>query len=126
METKDITNLPLSKHATDIANQMKESGLFEDALSAAKFGMAYAIKYCYEEIDTAEKVARLCDIYDSAGNNYNVGSVDPDHYIADLFLVMYPGCDTPYKFARVIMCRGLNELGDFLAAGKLFPISNYM
>ena len=126
METKDITNLPLSRHAAGIANQMKESGFFEDALSAAKFGMAYAIKYCYEDIDTVEKIAKVDALYDSYGSNYNIGSVDPDHYIADLFSVMYPDCPTPYKIARVIMCLGLNELGDFLESEPLFVISKYM
>ena len=51
---------------------MKESGYFEDALTAAKFAMSYAIKYYFDEIDCEE----LDKVYDANGNHYNVGSVD--------------------------------------------------
>lgn len=38
---EDMTNIALSAHASEVANRMKESGYFEDALTAAKF--AYVI-----------------------------------------------------------------------------------
>ena len=122
----DLTNLALSKQASYVATQMKESGIFPDALSAAKFGMSYAIKYYWDEIDTVEEMAHLNSVYDSQGNNYNIGSVDPDKYIAQIMDALYPGCETPYTFARVIMCYGLNKLGDLLEEGKLFPINKVM
>ena len=122
----DLTNLALSKRATDIANQMKDSGEFADALSSAKFAMAYVIKYYRDEIDTAEKVEQLDSKYDSFGSNYNVGSIDPDHYIAKLFEVLYPGCSTPYRYARAIMCLGLSKLGDLAEDNHLFPIGKTM
>lgn len=122
----DLTNISLSKRATDIANQMKDSGEFVDALSAAKFAMAYVIKYYKDEIDTPEKVEKLDSVYDSAGNHYNVGSVDPDHYISKLFDVLYPVCSTPYRYARVIMCLGLSKLGDLADENHLFPIGKTM
>lgn len=123
---ENITNLVLSKHASDIANQMKESGLFPDALVAAKFGMAYAIKYYWDEIGYADELNRLDDIYDSQGNHYNIGSVDPDKFIAQIMGALLPETDTPYKFTRVLMCYGLNQLGDLLEDGKLFPINQIM
>ena len=121
-----ITNIVLSKHASDIANQMKESELFPDALVAAKFGMAYAIKYYWDEIGTSEALQRLDSVYDSQGNHYNIGSIDPDKYIDQIMGALYPDSDTPYKFARVLMCYGLNQLGDLLEDGRLFPINIYM
>lgn len=123
---ENMTNLVLSKHASDIANQMKESGNFPDALVAAKFGMAYAIKYYWDEIGTSEKLRSLDNIYDVQGNHYNIGSVDSDKYISQIMEALYPDSDTPYKFARVLMCYGLNQLGDLLEDGKLFPISANM
>ncbi|APG73336.1 hypothetical protein LJ046_06655 [Lactobacillus delbrueckii subsp. jakobsenii ZN7a-9 = DSM 26046] len=123
---EDITNLRLSRLATHVATEMKESGLFEDALTAAKFGMAYAVKYNLDDVNSDDKIAQLDAVYDATGNNYNVGSVDPDHYIADFIGALYPGCTTPYRYARVLMCYGLNKLGDFLDEGKLFPINQYM
>lgn len=123
---ENMTNLVLSKYASDIANQMKESGIFPDALVAAKFGMAYAIKYYWNEIGTSTELSRLDDIYDTQGNHYNIGSVDPDKYISQIMEALYPDSDTPYKFARALMCFGLNKLGDLLEDGRLFPISNNM
>ena len=123
---ENMTNLVLSKYASDIANQMKESGIFPDALVAAKFGMAYAIKYYWNEIGTSTELSRLDDIYDTQGNHYNIGSVDPAKYISQIMEALYPDSDTPYKFARALMCFGLNKLGDLLEDGRLFPISNNM
>ena len=123
---ENMTNLSLSQHASDIANQMKDSGNFPDALVAAKFGMAYAIKYYWDEIGTSAELRRLDAIYDDKGNNYNIGSVDPDKYISQIMEALYPDSDTPYKFARVLMCYGLNKLEDLLEDGRLFPINTNM
>lgn len=123
---ENMTNLVLSRHATEIANQMKESGSFPDALVAAKFGMAYAIKYYWEEIGSSSELQRLDSIYDTQGNHYNIGSVDPDKYISQIMEALYPDSNTPYKFTRVLMCYGLNQLGDLLEDGKLFPINQNM
>lgn len=123
---ENITFFSLSKHASEIANRMKDSGNFPDALVAAKFGMAYAIKYYWDEVGTSDKLVYLDNIYDTQGNHYNIGSVDPDKYIAQIMEALYPGEDTPYKFARVLMCYGLNQLGDLLEDGRLFPINKNM
>lgn len=122
MMAEDITNIALSAHASEVANLMKDAGYFEDALSAAKFGMAYAIKYYFDEIDCEA----LEKIYDSNGNNYNVGSVDLDKYISKLLAVLYPGLTTPYRYSRVLMCYGLNKIGDIIEEGRLFPLSEHM
>lgn len=123
---ENMTNLVLSKQASNVANEMKESGIFPDALVAAKFGMAYAIKYYWDEIGNSDELRRLDNVYDAQGNHYNIGSVDPDKYISQIMEALYPDSDTPYKFARVLMCYGLNQLGDLLEDGKLFPINTSM
>lgn len=123
---ENLTNIVLSGRATDVANKMKDSGYFQDALVAAKFGFAYAIKYYWEIIGSAEEIKRLDGVYDTLGNHYNIGSVDPDNYISQLMKALYPDSDTPYRFTRVLMCYGLNKIGDLLEEGKLFPISNIM
>jgi len=124
--TEDITNLRLSSHASEIANQLKETGNFEDALSAAKFGMSYAIKYYFEELKTTDILDDLDNTYDATGNNYNVGSVDSERYISRLLEILYPENTTPYRYARVLMCFGLNKLGDLFEEGQLFPINKVM
>lgn len=124
--TENVTTIALSKHAAEIANQMKDSGVFPDALNAAKFGMSYAIKYFWDDIGTSDKLIAFDKVYDSKGNNYNVGSIDSDKYIENLMLSLYPNCESPYKFARILMCYGLNQLGDYLDNGTLFPINKFM
>ena len=81
---ENMTNLVLSKQASNVANEMKESGIFPDALVAAKFGMAYAIKYYWDEIGNSDELRRLDNVYDAQGNHYNIGSVDPDKYISQI------------------------------------------
>lgn len=123
---ESVTTIVLSGQAQKVANQMKDSGTFPDALSAAKFGMSYAIKYYWEEVDTPEKLSKLNSIYDSSGTTYNIGSLDPDNYIDKLMSALYPGTNSPYAFMRALMCFGLNKLGDLLDEGRLFPINKVM
>ncbi len=120
------TVLVLSKHATNVAEQMRDSGTFPDALAAAKFGMAYAIKYYWLQIKSSNELNHLDQIYDKGGTSYNIGSVDPDKCIAEIMAALYPDSNTPYTFTRVLMCYGLNQLGDLLEDGKLFPINKNM
>lgn len=124
--SEDLTNISLSKHASGIADEIMETRVFDDALTVAKFGMAYAVKYYMNELDTLEKLDALGACYDSSGKNYNVGSVDPDHYIADLMALLYPGITAPYRCARILMCYGLNKLGDRLEDNRFLPISGNM
>ena len=122
----DITTLLMTPHATEVANKMKESGVFEDALAAARFGMAYTIKYYLNDVDTPEKIEKLDKIYVGSGTTYNAGSVDQENFMGTLISMLYPGCTTPYRYMRVLMCFGLNKLGDLLEEGRLFPISDNM
>lgn len=123
---EDIKNLRLSRRASNIANRLKEDGGFEDALSAAKFGMAYAIKYYKKELNQPECIERLNNTYDSHGLNYNVGSVDPDNFISRFIKIMYPGNETPYRYARVLMCYGLSKIGDLLDNNDFYPVYQNM
>lgn len=115
---QDITNLALSREASKVANTLKESIFFNDALSVAKFAMSYAIKYHRDELKSPTELKKLDDIYDTDGNNYNIGSVDPDNYIANLMRLLYSSTNTPYRYARVIMCYGLNKIGDLMDVGE--------
>ena len=117
-------SIVLSKNATNIATQMKESGLFSDALSAAHFGMAYAIKYYWNEIGSLEQIKALDTVYDGSGNTYNIGSLDAD--IPMIMSSLYPGCESPYNIARILMCYGLNQISDLLEDGRLLPIYKNM
>ena len=123
---ENIKTIVLSRQASDVASKMSENGIFPDALSAAKFGMSYAIKYYWDDIDTVEKINHLINVYDSKGSTYNIGSLDPDKYISNLMEVLYPSSDAPYIVARVLICFGLNKLGDIIDEGRLLPINELM
>lgn len=123
---ESTTYFVLSKQATAIASQMQDSGIFPDAMSAAKFGMAYAIKYYWDEVGSIEVVQRLIQTYDSSGNSYGIATVDSDKFIEQLMDALYPDSGMPYKCAKVLMCYGLNKLSDLLEDGKLFPINRNM
>lgn len=118
----DLKNVRLSGHATEIADRICESGLFEDRISVSKFALAYAIKNHFSEIDPEI----LDSTYDSEGSNYNIGSIDEDKFLSQLIVSLYPGTTTPYRYARAIMIFGLEKLGVLLDAGQLYPINSIM
>lgn len=119
---EDLKNVRLSGHATDIADKMCDSGLFDDRISASKFALAYALKNHFGEINPE----LLDDLYDSTGTNYNIGSIDDDKFLFNLILSLYPNTTTPYRYVRVLMIFGLEKLGELLDEGRLFPISDLM
>ncbi len=119
---EDIINLRLSGRASEIAEQIEESGFFDDKISIAKFAMAYAIKNYYDEIDPMEIDATR----DTTGFNYNVGSIDSDKFISRLIESLYPDSKSPYKITRALMIYGLEKLGEKLDNGQLYPLSDLM
>ncbi len=118
---EDIKNLRLSLHASDIANEIKDICCFEDAVTVAKFAFAYAVKNYPEEL-TESNFEKWDNVYDAAGNNYNIGTIDGDKFLYKLIKQLYPDTTTPYRYIRVIMCFGLNKLGDLKDTGSLQPI----
>ena len=123
---EDIRDIALAKHSSRVATHLKDDGIFVDALSAARFAMAYAIKFYQRDFDTLDKLDQLGAAYDTSGNNYSVGSVDPDGYILKLMNLLYPGIETPYRYVRIIMCYGLNKIGDLYEAHQFPPVNKNM
>jgi hypothetical protein len=73
---EDLKNVRLSANASEIAERIFESGLFEDRIGVSKFALAYAVKNHFDNIDP-----ELLDVqYDSLGSNYNIGSIDDDKF----------------------------------------------
>ena len=103
----DIVNIRLSKDANDIAERLVATGKFENVVTAAKFALAYALKYHFDECDPS-----TYSIPDSSGSNYNVGSFDNDGKLAALLRAIYPNADTPYIYARALMVYGLMKIGE--------------
>ncbi|WP_417184809.1 hypothetical protein [Alistipes putredinis] len=115
---EDLVQFRLSSIATDIANDFAEKYFFDDNQDAAKFGMAYALKYCRDEIDIESILTGkvLSDDYNNNGSNYSVGGIDPDGKIASVVKEIYPDCTTPYRYVRILMIYGLVKLRDRISS----------
>ena len=105
----DITNFRLSTKANEVAEELKETGRFEDVLDVVKFGLSYTLKNHFDEISPGEY-----QMPDQNGSNYSVGSLDNDGQFRTLLLSLYPGTDTPYIYARALITFGLLKIGDRL------------
>ena len=120
--SEDLKNVRLSAKASDIADEIFESGLFDDKMSVCKFALAYAVKNYSGEIDPE----KLDEQYDASGSNYNIGSIDEDKYFSQIILSLYPDTTTPYRYIRALMIFGLERLGDLQKAGQLFPLNKLL
>lgn len=114
----DAVNIRLSKEATEIAERLVSTGKFENVVTVAKFALAYALKNHFNEFDPAS-----FSVPDSAGSNYNVGSVDNDGALATLLRAIYPDTETPYIYARSLMVFGLMKIGERLETEGMPTIS---
>ncbi|MGI6605007.1 MAG: hypothetical protein ACOX2S_08260 [bacterium] len=117
----DLINFRLSKKANEVAEILATSGYFDFAVTAAKFALAYAIKYHFDEINPATYTPS-----DSDGSNYGIGSLDSDGQIAILLKAIYPDCTTPYLYARNLMVFGLLKIGERIENEGLKSISAFL
>ena len=114
----DIVKIRLSKDANDIAERLVSTGKFENVVTAAKFALSYALKNHFADFDPA-----TYSVPDSAGSNYNDGSVDNDGKLAALLRAIYPETETPYIYARALMVFGLMKIGERIALEGMPPVS---
>lgn len=115
----DLTNIRLSKEANAVAENLAATGKFENAITAAKFALAYALKNDFDEFDPA-----VYQVADSEGSNYNIGTIDKDGQLAQLLRALYPDTDTPYIYARALMVYGLLKLGEIIEREGMPTISS--
>lgn len=112
----DLTNIRLSVKASDIGADLAKKYGFKDALSFFQFAMAYALSHHLGEID----FERLDSEYDSAGSNYNVGSIKKSPLVTTALTHIIPGCETPYRYIRVLMIYGTLQIKERLDKGDDF------
>lgn len=110
----DVTIIHLSKVSEATTTRFIEGLLFRNHLSAAKFAMSYMLLHCTED-DIINWIADSNNpVFLSDGNTYNVGTIDPDSVIQKTLLQLFPNCDAPYVYMRVLMNKGLEVLGGIL------------
>lgn len=112
----DLTNIRLSVSASDIGKEITEKYNFRDAMTFFQFAMAYALENHLNEID----FDKLDGEYDSLGSNYNVGSIKKSSLITSALNYIIPGCETPYRYIRVLMIYGTYKIKERLDKGESF------
>ncbi|MBO0454984.1 hypothetical protein [Candidatus Enterococcus murrayae] len=103
----DIVNISVSSDASVFADELKESGLFEDKVDVYTYAAAYVIKKYYKEFDPATYI-----LTDTQGSNFGVSSIDPNNNWSILIKSLYPEMEapTPYRYLRALIDRGLSLL----------------
>ena len=120
---EDSKNLRISQKGNEIAEKLETLNLFSDRIAICKFAFAYALKNYQDELKDLEE---LDSLFDSNGTNYNVGSIDADKSFAQLITTLYPGCTTPYKYVRTIICFGLDKLGTLIEKNGFTHLADLM
>lgn len=121
--SEDSKNLRISLEGNNIAEKIEKMNFFTDRIAICKFAFAYALKNFQEELIDLETLDKK---YDSNGTNYNIGSIDADKTLSQLITTLYPGCQTPYKYVRTVICFGFEKLGELLEKKQSIHLSELM
>ena len=106
----DISQFNISSAASLVAERFKTSLYFKDGISAAKFAAMFMMQHCTEP-EIISWVNNTSDpTFDRGGNYYSKGSID--NKIVDAIKAVYPECEIPNQYIRVLMDKGLVTLGD--------------
>jgi hypothetical protein len=117
---EDKVNIGLSVEASKIADRIEQTELFEDRISIAKFALAYAIKNRIEVNLSEFKIG------EGGGTKWNIGSVDNDHFLRDLFVSLFPNNNYPYRLIEAYINTGLLALGEKFKEEGFYYISKLM
>lgn len=118
----DLINIRMSAEASSNFGLMCEKFQFKTETSALKFAIMYALKNFKDSID----YELLEKTYPNDGTNLNVGSIDDDGTIKRLIPILYPGCDTPYRYARVAGIFGSIQIRKLMDANASILLSDLM
>lgn len=109
---EDYKNIRISLDADVIVETIQEKYCFPTKVSVMRFALAYALREFKNKID----FEMLDNVYDKNGTNLNTGTIDDQDLIfKTLILTLFPGCETPYKYARVAIIYGLIKIKEKMA-----------
>lgn len=105
---KDYKDIRISTEADRIVTEMREKFYFPSIASCLRFAMIFALSNYTREM----KMEELDSIYPKDGSNFTASSTIDDirGIIRTLIQMLYPGCETPYKYARVAIIYGLKKI----------------
>ena len=119
----DYKNIRISIEAERVADTLCERFCFESKTAAMRFAMAYALRDFADIMD----FENLDNKYPKDGTNLNIGTVDTsDNIIKRSICMMYPECETPYRYARVAIIYGLEKISERMKDAPTFTIADIM
>lgn len=115
---EDLKNLRISQEADSIVDELKEKYHFNQTTRLLRLAAAYALRNYKDGINFQQ----LDYEYPKDGTNLNVGTFDENGAFKKVILVLYPYCDTPYKYARVATIFGLKKMKEILDSNSELTI----
>lgn len=120
---EDIKNIRISQEATKIAELLESKYYFPSITSVLRFSLSLSLRDYIKEID----YETLDYQYSSDGINLNTGTIDNEVSIfRTLIPEIIPGCNTPYRFARVAIIYGLFKIREKIEENPSFNITDLM
>jgi hypothetical protein len=116
MAMEDKKTIGVTDRGAPVLDTLVEGGRFADAIDAAKFAMALAIR-----AGAAEGVPNPS--VEGAGTKWNVGSFDPNNDLQTLLVAFYPGVETPYRLLEYLIDEGLKLIARHIAEWGMIEVS---
>lgn len=118
---EDYKNIRISLDADVIVDELIQKFCFPTRVSAMRFALSYALRDFRNEID----FENLDSVYEKNGTNLNTGTIDnQDMIFKTLITILFPNCDTPYKYARVAIIYGLFKIKEKMESNPTFLLTD--
>jgi hypothetical protein len=108
----DKKTIGLTPEGEKMIQQLMDQGYFKDMIDAAKYAMSVAIR-------TGASPSRV----EGANTIWNVGSFDSDGQIRQVFPILFPDYDAPYRATESLVDQGLCILGEKIGNGQFHPLA---
>ena len=120
---EDYKNIRISLDADVIVDELIQTFCFPTRVSVMRFALAYALRDFKNEID----FEGLDNVYEKNGTNLNTGTFDDQNMIIrTLIITLFPGCETPYKYARTAIIWGLYKIKEKMDENPTFSLTDIM
>ena len=108
---EDLRNIRITAKADSIIEELQSRFLFKTAQAAERFALVYALKNYRDKIDFES----LDATYKSDGTNQNTATIDTSNNLFQkLICIIYPKCETPYRYIRVAIIFGLYKIDELM------------
>lgn len=109
-------NIAFTPAAESAARRLQEHFSFANLVDVARLGVAYALRQ-------KMPLARPDDFGSASGSNFNIGSVDPQGELRDLFRALHPEIDEdPYRVIETLMSVGAVALDEQVTGGDVHSL----